>query len=89
MSNEQPGAGRTEAASAGSARNASARLIVIRTVCAVLFASPRSSASWPAHCHPVSVPLSARMVSASLLSRPLTHRATAVRSSPASAAAWK
>jgi len=89
MSRPPPGAGRTAAARAGSARNARARLIVIRIVWAVLLASPRSSASWLAHCHPVSVPALARIVSASTSPVALIQRDTARRSSSASAAAWK
>ena len=44
MSNPVPGAGRTLAARSGSAMNARARDMTIRTVAAVLWASPRSSA---------------------------------------------
>ena len=50
MSNPSPGAGSTLAASAGSAMNASARDITIRTVAVVFCASERSSASVSAHC---------------------------------------
>jgi hypothetical protein len=42
------GLGQKAAASRGSARKARARLMVIRTVEMVLFASPRISASWSA-----------------------------------------
>jgi hypothetical protein len=62
------GPGRTEAASAGSARNARARLMVIRMVCAVLLASPRSSANWAAQCWPAPG-IRRRISSASMPSR--------------------
>ena len=70
MSSDWPGPGSTAAASAGSARNASARLIVIRIVWAVLFASPRSSASCAAHCGAGAVRLCGRMSSASVAAHP-------------------
>ena len=44
MLNPVPGAGRTLAARSGSAMKARALLMTIRTVAAVLWASPRSSA---------------------------------------------
>ena len=49
MSNPVPGAGRTQAARAGSAMKASDLDITIRTVAAVLWASERSSARVSAH----------------------------------------
>jgi len=86
MSKPSPGPGKTEAARAGSAMNDSALDITIRTVAAVLWASERSSdrvsAQWRA-------PEAMRIRSGTSGSAPDTQAATARRSYPASAAAWK
>ena len=74
MSNPSPGAGRTLAASAGSAMNDSARDITIRTVAAVLCASERSSARVSAHCR---APAAIRIRSGTCGSAPDTQAATA------------
>ena len=78
MSKPVPGAGRTLAARAGSAMNASALLMTIRTVAAVLWASDRGarpgcSAHWRA-------PAAARICSGTCGSAPETQAATARRS---------
>ena len=86
MSNPAPAPGRTEAASAGSAMNDSARDMTIRTVAAVFCASPRSSARVIAHW---VAPAAARICSGPSGSAPSTHRATMAMSAPARAAAQK
>ena len=77
MSNPVPGAGRTQAARAGSAMNARARDMTIRTVAAVLCASERSSARVSAHWW---APAAARICSGTSGSAPDTQAATARRS---------
>jgi len=79
-------AGITLAARVLSAMNPTARDITIRTVEAVLCASPRSSASVAAHW---CASAAARMRSGSSGSAPSTHRATSRMSAPVIAAAWK
>ena len=86
MSNPVPGAGRTQAASAGSAMKARDLDMTIRTVAAVLWASLRSSARVSAHW---CAPAAARIRSGTCGSAPDTHAATARRSYWARAAAWK
>ena len=86
MSKPSPGPGRTEAASAGSAMKDRARDMTIRTVAAVLWASPRSSARVSAQWR---APAAARIRSGTSGSAPDTQAATARRSYSASAAAWK
>jgi ethanolamine ammonia-lyase small subunit len=86
MSKPSPGPGRTEAASAGSAMKERALDMTIRTVAAVLWASERSSARVRAQWR---APTSVRICSGRSGSAPETQAATARRSYPASAAAWK
>ena len=77
MLNPVPGAGRTLAARSGSAMKARARDMTIRTVAAVLWASPRSSARVNAHWR---APAAIRIRSGMCGSAPETQAATARRS---------
>ena len=77
MSNPPPGAGRTQAARAGSAMKARALDMTIRTVAAVLWASDRSSARVSAHWR---APAASRIRSGTSGSAPETQAATVRRS---------
>ena len=77
MSNPSPGPGRTQAASAGSAMNASALDMTIRTVAVVFWASDWSSAKVSAHW---CAPAAARIRSGTCGSAPDTQAATVRRS---------